>query len=281
MRRVSSSHNKVDIYRAHHLHCCIYSDFLSAAFFDFKKERYMFKPSRRELLRKAMMAGSAAAVSSLVEGPVALAQTNPLLPRSPNFQRYSYFTADELAFVNAILDRLIPSDALGPGARAAGVAWFIDQQLAGPYGRAERWYMQGPWREGTPEQGYQLRATPAQLYRQGIQAVDAYCRKNYSNRSFAKLAADDQEKLMHAMDEGQLKLSSAPTKEFFKMLQQNAIEGYLADPMYGGNRDFAGWKLIGFPGPRYNYMQEITQYGRRYNRPFIGLNGYGGKPGPV
>jgi gluconate 2-dehydrogenase gamma chain len=83
------------------------------------------------------------------------------------------------------------------------------------------------------------------------------------------------------MDEGQLKLSSAPTKEFFKMLQQNAIEGYLADPMYGGNRDFAGWKLIGFPGPRYNYMQEITQYGRRYNRPFIGLNGYGGKPGPA
>ena len=61
---------------------------------------------------------------------------------------------------------------MGPGAKEAGVTFFIDQQLAGPFGRAETWYMQGPWKEGTPQQGYQLKLTPAQLYRVGIQGTD-------------------------------------------------------------------------------------------------------------
>jgi gluconate 2-dehydrogenase gamma chain len=64
-----------------------------------------------------------------------------------------------------------------------------------------------------------------------------------------------------------------PAKEFFKILWSNTQEGFLADPEYGGNRGFAGWKLIGFPGPRYNYVAEIEQYGKRYEEPTVGLLG--------
>ncbi|HJV85737.1 MAG TPA: gluconate 2-dehydrogenase subunit 3 family protein [Noviherbaspirillum sp.] len=238
----------------------------------------MFKPARREVLRRMALVGSTTILSSWFAGTKAFAQTNPLLPDTDDPQRYSFFTADELAFINAALDRLIPSDDLGPGARAAGVAWFIDQQMAGPFGRAEHWYMQGPWRQGSEQQGYQLKLTPAQLYRQGIQAVDAYCKAHYGNKTFAQLNANQQEDLLHAIDDGKIQAQEAPLKDFFEMLLQNTHEGYLADPIYGGNRQFAGWKLIGFPGPRYNYVQEITRYGKRYDRPYIGLGGYDGLP---
>jgi gluconate 2-dehydrogenase gamma chain len=60
------------------------------------------------------------------------------------------------------------------------------------------------------------------------------------------------------------------------MLWQNTGEGFFADPMYGGNRDFAGWKLVGFPGPRYNYVNEIEQYGKPYTLPTVGLMGRNG-----
>jgi gluconate 2-dehydrogenase gamma chain len=57
------------------------------------------------------------------------------------------------------------------------------------------------------------------------------------------------------------------------MLVQNTVEGFFADPIYGGNKNFIGWRLIGFPGPRYNYVAEIGQYGKRYDMPFVSLSG--------
>ena len=153
---------------------------------------------------------------------------------------------------------------MGPGAKEAGVATFIDRQLSGPYGRAETWYMQGPWKKGTKEQGYQLKLTPAQLYRTAIADVDAWCSKNGKQSIRASSTPHEQDKMLHELEQGDIELARAPAKDFFAMLLQNTIEGFLADPMYGGNRDFAGWKLIGFPGPRYNYVAEIDQYGKRY-----------------
>ncbi|MEI7035320.1 gluconate 2-dehydrogenase subunit 3 family protein [Fulvimonas yonginensis] len=184
----------------------------------------------------------------------------------------AYFTADEIDFVRAATARLIPADALGPGADQAGVPEFIDLQLAGPYGRAERWYMQGPWPVGTDSQGYQLRYTPAQVYRQAIAGIEAHCRRQY-RQPFAKLGAGQQDAVLHALEHGKVDLGDLPSKTFFNLLWQNTQEGYLADPLYGGNRDFAGWKLIGFPGPRYNYVREIGQYGEPYRQPCVSLIG--------
>ena len=227
-----------------------------------------FVPGRRRLL-KAALVPSAATIVPLRFVASAAAES----VAAPG--QFAYFTPVEFTFVEAAAARLIPSDALGPGAKEAGVATFIDRQLSGPYGRAETWYMRGPWHDGTKQQGYQLRLTPAQLYRTAIADVDGYCSKIHQ-RPFAEQDAAAQDKLLHGLESGDIKLARAPSKDFFQMLLQNTVEGYLADPMYGGNRAFAGWKLIGFPGPRYNYVAEIEQYGKRYDMPTVGLLGRDG-----
>src|ERR1700719_1173224 len=79
-----------------------------------------------------------------------------------------FFTADEARVVTAACERIFPSDASGPGATEAGVVIFIDRQLAGPYGRDKYRYTKGPWVESVPEHGYQGKASPREIYRDGI-----------------------------------------------------------------------------------------------------------------
>src|SRR5579862_7508187 len=219
-----------------------------------------FIASRRKLL-KAALVPSAATIAPLRFIPKASADS----VATPG--QFAYFTPVEFTWVEAAVARLIPRDDLGPGAKEAGVATFIDRQLAGPYGRAETWYMQGPWKEGTEQQGYQLKLTPSALYRAGIADVDAHSRSTSQGKAFVALDAGSQDALLHALEDGKVELAHVPAKAFFAMLLQNTIEGFLADPMYHGNRNFIGWKLIGFPGPRYNYVDEIEQHGRRYGQP--------------
>ena len=87
--------------------------------------------------------------------------------------------------------------------------------------------------------------------------------------------------MLHRLESGDLRLpgleaAATSAKDFFALLWQNTQEGFLADPMYGGNRNFVGWRLVGFPGPRYNYVNEITAYGKRYTLPPVGLLGRDG-----
>jgi gluconate 2-dehydrogenase gamma chain len=230
----------------------------------------MHSPSRRNLFKAAAATSAAAVIPLRLISGANDAEAAPPRYAAPVEH---YLNADETAFVEAAIARIIPTDELGPGAKDAGVATFIDRQLAGPYGRAETWYMQGPWRKGTEQQGYQLKLTPAQLYRAAIRDIDEHVRGQEAGKSFAQLDEKAQDALLHALEKGDVELPHAPAKEFFKLLVQNTTEGFLADPMYGGNRDFAGWKLIGFPGPRYNYVAEIEQFGKRYDMPFVSIAG--------
>jgi gluconate 2-dehydrogenase gamma chain len=232
----------------------------------------VYKVSRRALLQASAAAAGAAAFAPLTRlTPEARADSglpDPVVPKG-----YVYLTPAEVAFVDAAVARLIPADELGPGAHEAGVTYFLDRQLAGPYGHAQTWYMRAPFAKGTKQQGYQLHYTPAQLYRAGIKGVDDHCRSKYGGKTFAQLAAAEQDIVLKALENDQVKLGDLPGKEFFHFLQQNTMEGFLADPIYGGNRDFIGWKLIGFPGPRYNYVAEIERHGARYTLPTVGLLG--------
>ncbi len=195
------------------------------------------------------------------------------IPGAVTSPQYVYLKPAEIKFLDAAVDRLIPVDYFGPGAREAGVTLFIDHQLAGPYGQAARWYMEGPWADGTPEQGYQLKYTPAQLYRVGIKRIDDYCRKTRGRRTFAELDDEDKDTVLKQLEAGKIDLDDLPSATFFDFLMHNTRNGFLSDPIYGGNRDFAGWKLLGFPGPRYNYSDDITRYGVRYDEPPVGLMG--------
>ena len=228
--------------------------------------------TRRELLKAAALlpAAGVAAPVTFVPRTMPSAGGNPPDYASPS---PGFLSDAERAFVEAAVARIIPADDLGPGAKEANVAVFIDRQLAGPYGSAENWYMQGPWAKGTEQQGYQLKLAPAQLYRTAIAAIEAHVKQASGGKSFAGLDTGAQDALLHGLEKGDVKIQGDIGRDFFEMLVQNTVEGFLADPIYGGNRDFIGWKLIGFPGTRYNYVAEIEQYGRKYQQPCVGLAG--------
>ena len=160
---------------------------------------------------------------------------------------YAYLTPVEVHFLDAAVERLIPTDDLGPGAREAGVTCYIDRQLSSTWGTHGRNYRSGPWPAGTPEQGFQSRFTPQEIYRIAIREIDDHCRTKFE-KPFAQLAPLTQDALLQALEKDEIELPSLSSKLFFDMLLRNTEEGFFADPMYGGNRDKIGWKLLGFPG---------------------------------
>jgi len=219
-------------------------------------------PNRRDFLRTVGTVGAtgiAAAVGA--ESPAdAQAQTAAkAAPAAAVSHAYTFLTAPEAAFIEAAVDRLIPADDLTPGGTDCGVATFIDRQLAGAWGSGDRMYMQGPWDKGVPTQGYQSPMTPAEFFRAGIAATNAYCRKTLQ-KEFDRLAADQQVKVLQDMEQGRAALDGVPAQEFFNLLLQTAMQGFFADPVYGGNRDKVAWKMIGFPGVIAIYSEHIKTY---------------------
>ncbi|HEX2941915.1 MAG TPA: gluconate 2-dehydrogenase subunit 3 family protein [Rhodopila sp.] len=186
---------------------------------------------------------------------------------------WKFFTGEEGATVEALVDRLIPPDPETPGGKDCGCAVFIDRQLAGPFGSAQGLYMRPPFHNGTPQQGLQAPSTPAQVYRKVLPALNEHCRTVSGGKSFTQLSADQQDKLITAMEKGNLRLLGASTAPFFDLLLQNTKEGFFADPIYGGNRDMAAWRMIGFPGARYDYRDWVERHNERYPLPPVGIGG--------
>jgi gluconate 2-dehydrogenase gamma chain len=175
-----------------------------------------------------------------------------------------YFTAAEWNFVRAAVDRLIPADDTGPGAVEAGVPEFLDRQLESPYGYGAFAYMQGPFLTNlAPQLGYQWSYTPRELYRLGIAAADSQCRQDHGNL-FSDLDLQAQQSYLSQLEHGAVPWSGPPAKAFFEQLLENVREGYFADPLYGGNRHMAAWKMIGFPGARADFTDWINQAGKPY-----------------
>lgn len=175
--------------------------------------------------------------------------------------------------MDALVARLIPTDDLGPGAREAGVVDFIDNQLAGSFGRGERWYMKGPFAVGLKTQGYQAEHPPAGLYRAAIAALDDHCRERFDGRAFAELDEEDQDALLGQLEDEELEFEGVSATAFFEMLQANTVEGFFCDPIYGGNRDMVGWRLVGFPGARYDYRDYLDHDGEPISIEPVGLAG--------
>ena len=160
---------------------------------------------------------------------------------------YGYLTQPEVRFLEAALERLIPADEYGPGAKEADVAVYIDRQLCSVWGTHGRNYRSGPWLEGTPQQGFQSRLTPQEIYRASIRETNQHANARYG-RNFEFLPAAQRDEVLQALEEGAIDLPSVSSKVFFDLLWRNTEEGFFADPIYGGNRDKVGWKLLGFPG---------------------------------
>ena len=159
-----------------------------------------------------------------------------------------FFDEREALTIAAATARIFPSDTNGPGATEAGVVIYIDRQLAGPYGRDRYRYTQPPFEDGLPEQGYQGKATPREVYRKGLVVL-----------------GQDFEGLTPAAQDARLR--GIETTYFFRLLRQHTIEGMFSDPMHGGNADLIGWQLIGYPGPYMSWSEHIGQHHGKAFRP--------------
>ena len=233
--------------------------------------------SRRQLFKGLGAATLAVAVLPGCDTRQATAAQGEAAASNPAPSTYSprFFTAGEWAFVNAASARLIPNDASGPGAVEAGVPEYIDRQMDTPWATGKLWYMQGPFNADAPAtMGYQSQLTPQQIYRLGIDAANGFVQKA-QGKSFVQLAADAQDAALHEIESGKAVFEAVPAQLFFSMLLQNVREGFFADPVHGGNRGLAGWKLIGFPGARADFMDWVER-DVKYPLPPVALSGQRG-----
>ncbi|MCD7098466.1 gluconate 2-dehydrogenase subunit 3 family protein [Stenotrophomonas sp. MMGLT7] len=218
--------------------------------------------SRRRLFQSLSLIPIAAALPACSSGDSGSA-TRGAAAATARY-RPTFFNTAQYALLVAIADRLIPHDAIGPGAVELGVPEFIDRHMATPYANGAIWYTQGPYLEAAPEFGYQGRLSLREILRTGLDALDAHCRRSFDGKAFADLDPGQQDDLLKAAEAGKLELEEIPAKTFFSYLLGEVRNGYFADPVHGGNKDMGSWKMIGYPGMRADYMDWVEVRDKPY-----------------
>ena len=200
---------------------------------------------RTFLVRAAAGAGAVAGAAGLV--PDVSAQ-NPAPLAATHVQHGAFFNHDDAATIAAFTERLMPGAPGKPGARDAGVLNYIDLALAGAYAELQ------------------------DFYRRGLAQLEAYCRKTY-NQPFVALDGARQDQVITALENGSATGFTFPDpQEFFNTIRTHTMEGMFADPLYGGNKDFAGWRLVGFPGAQPVFTPTDMQSRQAFTRvPVTGL----------
>ena len=122
------------------------------------------------------------------------------------------------------------------------------------------------------QQGPQDPDGPGVQYRKALAALDQYCRTQKGG-PFASLSDADKDAIIGGLESGAAKLDGVDGQAFFELLVKNTQEGFFADPIYGGNRDMCSWRMIGFPGARYDYRDWVNRHNERYPRPPVSLTG--------
>ncbi len=217
---------------------------------------------RRKFLVGAGLAGTAVA-TGLSQGAAAQTQAPPAAAPEPAAPPHDepllLLNETEHAFVVAAVDTMIPADELSPSGSDCGVATYIDRQLASAWGGGAKMYRAGPFIKGKPEQGYQLPLTPAEFVTAGIAAANEWSRKTYGD-DFARLDPDKRVEALKAMEAGKAEFANFGSRAFFARLHALAMEGFFGDPIYGGNRNKASWRMLGFPGLPANYANLVEEY---------------------
>lgn len=179
--------------------------------------------TRRQVLQGVTLVGASAAVTPLID-KTATAQAAEAAATAPR-EAFETLTARESDLLERIVERLIPSDEHGPGAKEARVAHYIDRALGG--GLAES------------------RAA----YASGLESLDRYARSS-RGKPFLELSGSDQDSVLIDCETGGATGFTGSSAQFFGMLLSHTRQGMFGDPYYGGNANFVGWDLIGYPGVR-------------------------------
>ena len=206
------------------------------------------KISRRMLLKGVGTAGAAAvgAQAGLLGDAAAPALEAVQQPpaAAPDRDVREHLTAAEADTLDAIVARIIPTDDRGPGAREARAGRYIDRALGGAL------------------------ADSRQAYAAGLAAVDQYARSS-RRAPFHQLSAADQDSLLTEVERGTAPgFAGGGSTAFFEMVRAHTIQGTFGDPYYGGNANFVGWDLIGYPGIR----TSVTPADQRMNPPPVRIH---------
>lgn len=195
--------------------------------------------SRRDLLKRAGLAGAALTIPVAPATPAeCLDQAKPAAApaAAPRREQIENLTAAEMEMLEAICARIIPTDANGPGAREARAAHYIDRALGGALSESR------------------------QTYTAGLAAFEAYCRSS-RRAPFLELSARDQDSVLIDVETGAATGFQGSSAAFFAMVRTHTLQGTFGDPYYGGNANFVGWDLIGYPGVRTNVSAEDQRLG--------------------
>ena len=195
--------------------------------------------SRRDLLKRAGLAGAALTIPSPALPMEALDQARPAAPApsaAPRREPIENLTASEADMLEAICARIIPSYANGPGAREARAAHYIDRALGGALSGSK------------------------QAYTAGLAAFDTYCRSS-RRAPFTELSTRDQDSVLIDVETGAATGFVGSSAVFFAMVRTHTLQGTFGDPYYGGNYNFIGWDMIGYPGVRTNVTAEDQRLG--------------------
>lgn len=249
--------------------------------------------SRRGFLKGSTATVASAGVATLgtaavLDGRHATAQNTATpeagaMPGMGTDQRpAAFFNIHEAQTVDALASRILPGTADDPGAHEAGVVFYIDRVLGGTnLGYHLKTYQQGPFlvteeepvsveaasnrypydyvpvpQDQAARYGYQSVLTPQDFYRRGLGFVDAYAQSKFQ-KDFIDLTPDQQDEILTDMAGDKATGFDGPSAAaFFIQLRNDTIEGMFSDPMYGGNRDMVGWKLIGYPGAQRLYTPD-------------------------
>jgi gluconate 2-dehydrogenase gamma chain len=232
----------------------------------------MVDDTRRKFLLGAGLAGASVATGLTAEVVATPAEAAPVAPAAApqpaanaEPETYLALNATEVAFISAMADTIIPADELSPSGTDCGVVTYIDRQLAGAYGAADKVYRSGPFRRGKPEQGYQLALTPREYFVAGIAAANAWSRKTFG-KDFDRLETAERVNALMQIEQGKAKFENFSATGFFNRVLAIVMEGFFSDPMYGGNRNKVGWQMLGFPGLPALYREKVDAY---YNKRYV------------
>lgn len=248
-----------------------------------------FDPNRRKFLKNSGIFAGGLLGGTVVGGLLfnqVQPETKPKKQQQQNIAllqdaRVFFDRKEDFEILSAATERIFPEDDHGPGAIELGVPYFIDKQLNSSWGKNAHEYMNGPFPQNSfvreyekmdvnksnqgpnadvlpsiPSARYQTRLDRGEIFIQGIRAIEMESKRHFDT-SFVKLDGEQQDEILTAFDQGDVAIPGVSSETFFNLLVQMTIEGAYADPVYGGNKEMAGWKMKEYPGPRASYLNEI------------------------
>ncbi len=207
--------------------------------------------SRRDFLKAGAAIGALAALTACTRTPISGPTSTPTPTPPPIFEALQFFSLQQAAIVHAAAGRIIPGTPDDPGAKEAGVVVFIDEVLDG-YDKALQWQ-----------------------YFLGLEGMEAYARSKY-NKGFIDLTDQEQDDILSNMDGNtdEAKRYMSNPGAFFVTLRTHVRQGMFSDPIYGGNRDKVGWKLLGHPGIVFSRSRDEQKCDVDFPKEYMGVKEY-------